>query len=153
MPSHAPDSRLLHELLERSASGDPGATALTLGAGTRTYGQLQDDVAALSGALAGLGMKRHDRIAIWLEKRFETVVASFGATAAGCVFVPMNPLLKPEQVLYIARDCNVRLLVTTPERLALLEPLLAQAPDLRHVVLTESAAQRPAPAPGLALHG
>jgi acyl-CoA synthetase (AMP-forming)/AMP-acid ligase II len=67
----------------------------------------------------------------FVHKRFETVVASFGAPAAGGVFVPMNPLLKPEQVAYIARDCNVRVLVTSPERLALLAPLLDQCPDLR----------------------
>jgi hypothetical protein len=36
------------------------------------------------------------------KQRFETVVASFGAPAAGGVFVPMNPLLKPEQVGFIA---------------------------------------------------
>ena len=45
----------------------------------------------------------------------------FGAAAAGAVFVPVNPLLKAEQVAYILRDCNVRVLVTSPERLALLE--------------------------------
>ena len=48
--------------------------------------------------------------------------------AAGGVFVPVNPLLKAEQVAYILRDCNVRVLVTSPERL----PLLAEAwPDAR----------------------
>jgi acyl-CoA synthetase (AMP-forming)/AMP-acid ligase II len=48
------------------------------------------------------------------RKRFETVVAAFGAAAAGGVFVPVNPLLKPAQVGYILRDCNVRVLVTRP---------------------------------------
>ena len=57
------------------------------------------------------------------------MIASFGAPAAGGVFVPMNPLLKPEQVAFIARDCDVRVLVTSPERLALLAPVLAECPD------------------------
>ena len=42
--------------------------------------------------------------------------------------MPINPLLKPEQVAYILRDCNVRVLVTSPERLALLAPVLAELP-------------------------
>ena len=29
------------------------------------------------------------------------------------MFVPVNPLLKPDQVAYILRDCNVRVLVTS----------------------------------------
>ena len=49
---------------------------------------------------------------------------SVPARISGGVMVPMNPLLKPEQVLYIARDCNVQVLVTSPDRLALLVPLL-----------------------------
>jgi acyl-CoA ligase (AMP-forming) (exosortase A-associated) len=49
----------------------------------------------------------------------------------------MNPLLKPEQVRFIASDCDVRVLVTSPERLALLAPELAGCPALRHVIVTE----------------
>ncbi|MEO8976748.1 MAG: acyl-CoA ligase (AMP-forming), exosortase A system-associated, partial [Casimicrobiaceae bacterium] len=87
-------------------------------------------------------LQRGDRVGIWLDKRFETVIASFGAAAAGCVFVPLNPLLKPEQIGYILRDCNVRLLVTSNERLALIAAVLEQCPDLRHVVTTGAAADR-----------
>ncbi len=54
----------------------------------------------------------------------------------GGVMVPMNPLLKPEQAGYIARDCAVQVLVTSPERLAALLPELHACPALRHLVLT-----------------
>jgi acyl-CoA ligase (AMP-forming) (exosortase A-associated) len=146
------EASLLHELVDRAAARAPDATALTSGAAQRRYAELAHDIAACAAGLVGLGLQRGERVGIWLEKRVETVVASFGAPAAGAVFVPMNPLLKPEQVLYIAQDCNVRVLVTSPERLALLAPLLAQAPDLRHVVLTERPAEPPALPPGMALH-
>jgi acyl-CoA ligase (AMP-forming) (exosortase A-associated) len=63
------------------------------------------------------------------------VVASFGAPAHGAVFVPINPLLKPEQVGYILRDCSVRVLVTTAERLQLLAAIVPDCPDLRHVIV------------------
>jgi acyl-CoA synthetase (AMP-forming)/AMP-acid ligase II len=79
-----------------------------------------------------------ERVAIYLEKRFETVIASFGAPAAGGVFVPLNPLLKAEQVGYILRDCNVRMLITSPERLALLQDILPACHDLRHVVVIDT---------------
>jgi acyl-CoA ligase (AMP-forming) (exosortase A-associated) len=50
------------------------------------------------------------------------------------VFVPVNPLLKPEQVAFILRDCNVRVLVTSAQRLATLEGVLPHCADLHHVV-------------------
>jgi acyl-CoA ligase (AMP-forming) (exosortase A-associated) len=99
---------------------------------------LNDAVTRFASGLLSLGLQRGERVAIYLEKRFETVIASFGAPAAGGAFVPLNPLLKAEQVGYILRDCNVRVLVTSPERLALLQETLPACHDLRHVVVLDS---------------
>lgn len=148
-----PEAHLLHELALRAATVWPEAPALAHGQEHWSYAQLASAVSAAAAGFMALDLQRTDRVGIWLEKRVETVVASFGAPAAGGVMVPMNPLLKPEQVVYIAQDCNVRVLVTSPERLALLAPVLAQCPDLRHVVLTELPAQPPALPAAVSLHG
>ncbi len=147
-----PESALLHELVSAAARRWPAAPALTYGPRSLNYGELDSAVRRFAAALVHLGLPRTGRVGIYLEKRFETVVASFGAPAAGGVFVPMNPLLKAEQVAFIAQDCNVQVLVTSPERLALLAPVLAACPDLRHVVLTERSALPPALPPGVAAH-
>ena len=134
------ESTLLHELIAGTAGRTPRATALTSGTAALSYAELATQVSQFASGLMGLGLARGERVAIYLEKRFETVIASFGAPAAGAVFVPVNPLLKPEQVAFILRDCNVRVLVTSPERLALLREVLAECPDLEHVVVTDAAA-------------
>jgi len=134
-----PESNLLHELVSRSASVRGDATALRYKGQDLSYRTLDAQVRSFAAALLGLGLQRGDRVGIYLEKRFETVVASFGAPAAGCVFVPMNPLLKPEQVGFIAQDCGVKVLLTSPDRFAQLQPVLADCPQLQHVVLTEGA--------------
>jgi acyl-CoA ligase (AMP-forming) (exosortase A-associated) len=144
-----PDSTLLFDLIARAAHRTPDAPALTAGASTMSYASLQADVAGFAAGLCGLGLERGQRVGIYLEKRCEGVIASFGAPAAGGVFVPLNPLLKPEQVAYILRDCNVRVLVTSPERWALLAGVLAECPDLRHVVLTDAANMSVTPVSGL----
>ncbi|HRD94868.1 MAG TPA: acyl-CoA ligase (AMP-forming), exosortase A system-associated [Rubrivivax sp.] len=130
------ESSLLHELIHCSAHRAGDAPALVYGRATLTYSGLAKGVADFSSGLLSLGLARADRVGIYLEKRFETVIASFGAPAAGGVFVPMNPLLKPEQAVFIMKDCDVRVLVTSPERLTLLAPVLAECPSLRHVVTT-----------------
>ncbi len=138
------DSTLLPELIARAAERAPTSPALTYGKATLSYGELQDSVSRFASGLIGLGLARGERVAIYLEKRFETVIASFGAPAAGGVFVPLNPLLKADQVGYIMRDCNVRVLVTSPERLALLQETLPACHDLRHVVVLDAADPLPA---------
>ncbi len=133
-----PDSMLLHELVEHTAYRSPSSYALTAASRSIEYQALQRDIERFASALVGdLKLERGGRVAIYLEKRFEGVIASFGAPAAGGVFVPLNPILKPEQVAYILRDCNVRVLVTSSDRLELLAEVLPSCGDLRHVVVTD----------------
>ena len=145
------ESTLLHELVARSAARTPDAPALAQGSHTLCYAALRAQIGGFASGLVAIGLERAERVGVYLEKRPETVVACFGAAAAGGVMVPINPVLKAEQVAYIARDCNVRVLVTSPERLQLLLPLLPEWPDLRHVVLTEGASEAASLPPGLSV--
>ena len=129
-------NHLIHHSIFDSAARTPDAEALVYGARRLSYAQLAGELDAFAAAVLAQGLGAGDRVAVYMEKRIENVAALFGAAAAGCVFVPVNPLLKPEQVAYILADCNVRLLVTTPERLAALQPVLAACPDLQAVMLT-----------------
>jgi len=132
-------SNLIFDLIFDAARRSPHAQALVHGAVQRDYAALAQDVERAARVLLDQDLRRGDRVAVYLEKRLENVAAMFGASLAGAVFVPVNPLLKAEQVVHILNDCNVRVLVTSPERLASLGPLLPQCPDLRAVLLTGEA--------------
>jgi acyl-CoA ligase (AMP-forming) (exosortase A-associated) len=134
---------LFPELVTQAALRSPQALALTHGSEHWCYAKLAEDMAALASSFMQLGLQRGERVGIYLEKRLEAVVASFAAPLAGAVFVPINPLLKADQVRHILRDCGVRLLVTSPERLATLSTVLSDCPDLGHVVLCAATASLP----------
>ncbi|MFO1422679.1 MAG: acyl-CoA ligase (AMP-forming), exosortase A system-associated [Candidatus Competibacteraceae bacterium] len=136
-------ARLLHELILEQAGRRPDATVITHRHSHWDYAALASQIQAVGHGLRALGLNRADRVAVYLPKRMETVAALFGAALAGGVFVPINPLLKPEQVAYILRDCNVRILVTARDRATLLEPALADCPDLHTLVLTDAAISPP----------
>jgi acyl-CoA ligase (AMP-forming) (exosortase A-associated) len=127
---------LIHELIFDMAQRAPHAAALSWQGEETSYAALAQSVRETAATLLTLGLQRGARVAVYLEKRPENVIAMFGAAAAGGVFVPVNPLLKPEQVAYILADCNVAILVTSRERLAQLVPALATCPDLQTVLLT-----------------
>jgi acyl-CoA ligase (AMP-forming) (exosortase A-associated) len=145
-------SDLVHDLIFQAARRTPAAEALVHGPHRLTYAALAEAVTRAAGALLDCGAGRRERVAVYLEKRVENVVAMFGAACAGAVFVPVNPLLKPEQLAYILADCHVRVLVTSPERLALLGAVLPQCPALRTIIVTGAAAGLAAP-DGVALVG
>ncbi|HYM03685.1 MAG TPA: acyl-CoA ligase (AMP-forming), exosortase A system-associated [Stellaceae bacterium] len=130
-------SELLHQLIESSARRHPSLPALGFKTQTLDYRSLWNEVQQAAQAFVGLGLKRGERLGIYLEKRLETVIALFAATAAGCVVVPINPILKPRQVGYIMRDCNVRVLVTSKPRAEDLVEEIAGSPDLACVVLVD----------------
>lgn len=128
-------TNLLPDLIEVSAVRFPEREAVTFGEDSISYADLNRRTKAFASGLLSLGLRRAERVGVYLEKRPETVVAVFGASAAGGAFVPINPLLKPEQVAYILRDCNVGVFITSAERLHLLRQVLTGCHDLRHVVV------------------
>ncbi len=137
------DSSLLHELHLRATARNPQSCALVYRGVRMSYQDFDRAMRGFSAGLIGLGVGRGERVAVFLEKRFEMVVACFGTAAAGAVFVPVNPILKPEQVAYILRDCNVRVLVTSAQRMVGLSASLATCPDLRHLVVVDHPTDAP----------
>jgi len=135
--------RLLHEIVADSAARDADAPAVTFKDATVGYARLWDGARRFGAGLAALGLEGGERVAIYLDKRVETVTALIGSSVAGGVFVPINPLLKPHQVGHILGDCDVRVLVTSPERLELLRDELRDRPTVEHVIVV---GERPAAA-------
>jgi len=111
---------LVHDLVIASADREADAAALTFGGESLTYAETAQRIAGFAAAYRELGLARGERVAVYLDKRPETVAAMLGATMAGGAFVPVNPILKAGQVAHILRDCTVRVLVTSRERLAAL---------------------------------
>ena len=134
---------LAHELILQRALQTPDAQALTHDGRQLSYAALAQQVQSTAHALLALGLSRGERVAVYLEKRLETVIALFGAAAAGGAFVPVNPLLKPQQVAYILGDCNVKILVTSADRLNLLADVLPQCDDLHAIVVVGAAETLP----------
>ena len=107
---------------------------------------LWEQAASFARGLQNIGLERGQRVAIYLDKRIETVASVFGTSG---VFVPVNPLLRPQQVTYILDDCAVRVLVTSAERYARLREHLAENTSVEQVIVVD-AALAPDPEPGVA---
>jgi acyl-CoA ligase (AMP-forming) (exosortase A-associated) len=138
---------LLHELIGRAAAcwpHRPALTVLTVDTAAHTaYEDLQHQVHSLASALVRHGLLPGERVAVYLEKRVEAVVASFAATAAGGVLVPINPVLKAAQVAHILQDAGVRVFVTSGPRLAALLPVFAACAELRQLIVCDGPVEAP----------
>ena len=136
---------LLHHLLEASAARTPDATAVVQGGRTISYGELDAQAGRLSGALAELGVRRGDRVCLYLEKSIESVVGIYAVLKAGAAYVPLDPQAPAARLSYIARDAGARVLLSGIEKREHWEALCAGAQDLGAlVILNADDAQGPA---------
>ncbi len=127
----------ISDLIADAAGRAPEAIALKFGSRALPYEALAAAVDDAAGGFLEHGLARHERVAVYLDKRVETVAALFGASRAGGVFVPVNPVLKAPQVAHILKDCGVRVLVTSSARLHGLAEVVPQCHELRAVVLVD----------------
>jgi len=131
---------LFHHILTRSAELTPDATALEEKNRVIRYGELAEKMERVAGGLLHSGLKRHDRVGVYLPKSIPTVAAFFATSLAGGV-VP--------QVKHILDDCSIGILITSSDRLKMLLPILQECTDLRTIVLVDVEAEQPSPAPHL----
>ncbi|WP_438344473.1 AMP-binding protein [Methylorubrum populi] len=128
---------LLHHLLEGAGAED--SPAIVEGLEALTYGAFRARVGALARRLARLGLAPGDRVAILLPKSIRECVAIFAVSAAGGVFVPIHPSLRPRQVRHIVADSGARVLLTDAAHAAGLEGALDDLSDL--VILDREAGE------------
>ncbi|ABM62328.1 acyl-CoA ligase (AMP-forming), exosortase A system-associated [Halorhodospira halophila] len=130
--------RLFPDLVFASARTRPENIALTQADQRWSYQQVAEEVASLATALRGFGLEANERVAIYLEKRPEAVMALFGASAAGGVAIPVNPALRPHQVAHILDDSGATVLITSGPRLQQLWDALDGAQPFKAIVVGDS---------------
>lgn len=79
---------LLHELIFKTAEHVSDKEALVHQRNRTSYATLAEDIGSARAAMLALGLGRGERVAVYLEKRLETVTAIYGAAAAGAYSYP-----------------------------------------------------------------
>ncbi len=115
------------EWLRRTALRVPQAPALLTGTRLEAdYAEFARRAFAIGAGLAGRhGIRRGDRVALFMTNRTEYLEALYGVWAAGAAAVPINAKLHPREAAWILEDAGARLAVVSPD---LAEALAAHAP-------------------------
>ena len=120
---------LIWHMLRESARRLPEKEALVHGTERLSYREVVDRVNRLAAGLKNSGLRRGDRIGIFLEPSVSQTLSIFAVSRAGGVFVPINAQLFPEQVAHIAKDCGMKALITTPAKLSACSEALSRFPQ------------------------
>jgi acyl-CoA ligase (AMP-forming) (exosortase A-associated) len=138
---------LIHHILQASARRYPDKEALVHGDERLSYHQVAERVSGLGHGLRAAGLRRGDRMGIYLDASVPQALSIFGVSQADGVYVPISGLLFAEQVAHIARDCQMKGLITTRQKLASLAQILKEISSLEFVVLVGDREPVDAPVP------
>jgi amino acid adenylation domain-containing protein len=105
----------IDQLIERQSALQPESVALIYPDGTMTYADLDHRANQLARFLRQSGLRRGDRVGIWLERSSEMVVALLSVLKAGGVLLPLDPRMPLERLLFILQDAQAAFLLTRDE--------------------------------------
>jgi len=139
--------RPLSEILDTAAVDLPDRPATAFLGAELTFREIKDRSDAFAAALVGFGITKGDRVGIMLPNCPQYVVAAFAALRLGAIVVNVNPMYTAREVLTVATDSAMRVLVTL-DRLAPLALGVRDQTRIEQIVVTslgEYSAERAAP--------
>ena len=101
---------------------------------SETFGSLFLKMHQLSHCLATLGVKKGDRVGIYLHRSIESAVAVYGIMNCGAAFVPLDPSAPARRTQGILQDCDIQVLISSDLEKASLENLLELDTPLHSLV-------------------
>lgn len=103
----------VYQLLKSASDHEPEREAIYDLISRRTFGELLNDVDHLANVLYNSGVRKGDRVAIGLPNWYETVLLIFATAKIGAILVPFNPLYQTDEVTYILKDSQPKVLFMT----------------------------------------
>lgn len=128
---------LVHQLLERAARTNAQGVAIVDGKRRANYGELDAQSNRLANTLQSLGTKKGDRVGLYLDKSLESLVAVYGIMKSGAAYVPFDPDAPASRLGYIARNCEIRVLITASQKQDRWGALLEAGAPLTHLVVLD----------------
>ncbi len=114
--------------LSKAAVAYRDRVALRFGDERLSYGELDERVARLAGALASAGLEPGERLAIFMRNNPEYLITIFAAFRAGLCAVPVNAKLHPSELAYILGNAECSGLVYGSEKASDIAEAIGGAP-------------------------
>jgi long-chain acyl-CoA synthetase len=128
---------LVTDFLLQSTQDYASKLALVTEEGRFTYSELDDMSNQIAYALISLGVKKGDRIVIFLDNCLEAVVSIFGILKAGAVFSVINYTTKANKLQFMLNNCQAKVLISHRDKLPLIHSIIGNTPHLAGIILKE----------------
>lgn len=115
----------------------PNKTAVVCRDQRFTYTQFSERTDRLAGALISAGAATGDRVAFLSTNCHRLLEAYYGVLEAGCVLLPINIRLQPQEIAYILNDAGARFLFVESPFLVMLDHFRETVPSVEAVFVLD----------------
>ncbi len=129
-----PDTPLF-QFIDNSAQRFPDKAALSFYGKDMSYAELEEQTMRFASALARLGVKKGDRVAVMLPNVPQCVIAYYGVLRLGAVVVMTNPLYVSREIQVQMADSGAETMITLDFFYPRIKKILKETP-LKNVILT-----------------
>jgi long-chain acyl-CoA synthetase len=126
------------DILDFRARSQGQREALVCGDERVSYNDLKHQAQVFTKHLHQMGVKAGDRVGYYVPNSIDFVAGFFGAFAAGAIIVPINPLLKPDEIAHILSDSQSKTIVVHEELLPFVQQALPNIPSLQSMLVIPS---------------
>lgn len=128
----------LCHLIEKAAEAYPEKEAFRCGQESASYQEVKQRMLQIAFLLQDLGIKKGERVGIYMNRSLESVLAVYGIMQAGAAFVPLDPKLPKERIQFVIQDCQIRFLISHPGLEPKLQDLSKDFPPLQAILGLQS---------------
>jgi long-chain acyl-CoA synthetase len=125
----------LQAVLEKTAKEHPEKAAVAYAESEITYAELDSLSNRFAAALAGLGVEKGERVAVFLPNIPQFVIAYYGALKAGAVLTAISPLHKEREVTYQLSDSEAKTIIALDSLYPIVEKAWKKT-SLKHIIVT-----------------
>lgn len=128
----------LGDLLTRTAARNPHKQAFTFKERTVTYEQLDELVNQTAHGMLEKGIQKGDRLALLSKNSLDFVVVVFAAAKIGAVTIPINYMLRKNDIAYILKHAEVTALFSAKEYTDILDEATSETErNIEHYYVLE----------------
>jgi long-chain acyl-CoA synthetase len=137
VPPHAEYPEMsIPELLNKTASKKPDSAAIYFMGRKMSYKELKENVDRFATALARLGVKKGDVVAIHLADLPQFIIGYYGALAAGATVTAVSALFTPPEVKFQLNDSGAQTIITMDGKPLEIVNSVRKETKLKHVIVT-----------------
>ncbi len=128
---------VIADMLRRTSYHFPDKTALVFNDITRTYSELENECNQVANALADIGVKKYDRVAILAHNTHHHVLTWMGCTKLGAIYLAINYLLKGDDIAYCINHSESKVFIIEDTLYPQVKDVLDKIPSVKTMIWSD----------------